>query len=251
MVIQFAVPSARGTNAGAAHFSGHAGKEKCTRVAASHARRNFGGELSERLETRLARQRLTRNETVIGFASFECAARVEYNEFRMTSTTRANLRANSAEAKSETSAGRILAIDYGRKRIGLALSDELGVTAQPHRTLERTNRRDDLRKLREICAQHHVTRILVGHPVHITGEAGEMAAEATQFATRIAKDLGIEAELIDERLTSWEAKQTMAETKSPKRRKGKAIDAVAAAVLLRDYLEHQSEKMRAKRQGKE
>jgi putative holliday junction resolvase len=169
----------------------------------------------------------------------------------MTSTTRANLRANSAEAKSETSAARILAIDYGRKRIGLALSDELGLTAQPLLTLERANRRDDVRKLREICAEHHVTRILVGHPVHITGEAGEMAAEAAQFAERIEKDLGIDTELIDERLTSWEAKQTMAETKSPKRRKGEAIDAIAAAVLLRDYLEHQSERTRAMRRGKE
>ncbi|MGH9747411.1 MAG: Holliday junction resolvase RuvX [Candidatus Acidiferrales bacterium] len=151
----------------------------------------------------------------------------------------------------ETSAGRILAVDYGRKRIGLALSDELGLTAQPLLTIERANRRADMRQLREICERHRVTRILVGHPVHITGAASEMAAEATQFAVRIAKELGIETELIDERLTSWEAKQTMAETKSPKRRKGEAIDAVAAAVLLRDYLEHQSEKMRTKRLGKE
>src|ERR1700690_347788 len=162
----------------------------------------------------------------------------------MTSSTRANLRANSAAAKSESSVGRILAVDYGRKRIGLALSDELGLTAQPLLTLKRANRRGDLRKLREICAEHHVTRILVGHPLHITGEAGEMAGEAAQFAARIAKELRIDTELIDERLTSWEAKQTMAETKSPKRRKNEAIDAVAAAVLLRDYLEHQSEKMR-------
>ena len=146
---------------------------------------------------------------------------------------------------------RILAIDYGRKRIGLALSDELGATAQPLLTIQRTNRRDVIRRLREICAKHGVAQIIVGHPLHMTGEAGEMAAEAASFAARLSKELGVETELVDERLTTWEAKQTMAETKSPKRRKGEAIDAVAAAVLLRDYLEHQSEKMRAKRQGKE
>jgi len=68
-----------------------------------------------------------------------------------------------------------------------------------------------------------------------------MAAQAASFAMRIAKELGIEAELVDERLTTWEARQTMTETKS--RRKGEPIDAIAAAVLLRDYLESHSEKM--------
>ena len=135
---------------------------------------------------------------------------------------------------------RILAIDYGRKRIGLALSDELGATAQPLLTIQRTNRRDVIRRLREICAKHGVAQIIVGHPLHMTGEAGEMAAEAASFAMRLSKELGIETELVDERLTTWEARQTMTETKS--RRKGEPIDAIAAAVLLRDYLEN-SEKM--------
>ncbi len=170
---------------------------------------------------------------------------------QMTSTARASHRANSAEAKTGTGAERILAVDYGRKRIGLAISDELGLTAQPLATVERANRRDDMRRLREICAMHNVTRILVGHPVHITGEASEMSAEAARFAERLAKETGIEAELVDERLTSWEAKQTMAQTKSLTRRKGEGLDAVAAAVLLRDYLEHQSEKSRDKRKGQE
>ncbi len=109
---------------------------------------------------------------------------------------------------------RILAIDYGRKRIGLALSDELGITAQPLQTLMHKNRRDDVRRLRDICRAHGVARILVGHPVHITGEAGEMADEAARFATRLRKELGIEVELADERLTSWEAEQTMAGIRS-------------------------------------
>ncbi|MGH9685042.1 MAG: Holliday junction resolvase RuvX [Candidatus Acidiferrales bacterium] len=130
---------------------------------------------------------------------------------------------------------RILAIDYGRKRVGLALSDELGFTAQPFATLERTNRRNDLRRLREICRQHGVTRILVGHPLHMSGETGEMAQEAARFAARLTKDLGIEVELADERLTTWEAGRTMAETKS-RRRRGQ-LDDVAAAILLREYLD--------------
>jgi len=136
---------------------------------------------------------------------------------------------------------RILAIDYGRKRIGLALSDELGATAQPLLTIVRTNRRELIHRLREICAEHEVAHIVVGHPLHMTGEAGEMAAEAAAFAMRLSKELKIETELVDERLTTWEAKETMMETKS--RRRGEPIDAIAAAVLLRDYLASHSEKM--------
>src|SRR5271156_1151678 len=114
---------------------------------------------------------------------------------------------------------RILALDYGRKRIGLALSDELGITAQPLVTLVRTNRRNDLRRLREICRKHGVARILVGHPLHITGEASPMAEEAERFAARLQKELHIEVELVDERLTTWEAERTVAETKPSSRRK--------------------------------
>jgi putative holliday junction resolvase len=134
---------------------------------------------------------------------------------------------------------RILALDYGRKRIGLALSDELGLTAQPLQILTRKNRREDLSRLRSICAKHGVARILVGHPLHITGEAGEMADEAAAFAARIAKALKLEVELADERLTSWEAGQTMAEAGNGARRKKKSthLDDVAAAILLREYLD--------------
>jgi putative Holliday junction resolvase len=145
------------------------------------------------------------------------------------------------EGTSESVTSRILAIDYGRKRIGLALSDELGATAQPLLTIVRTNRRELIRRLREICVKHKVAHIVVGHPLHMTGEAGEMAAEAASFATRLSKELKIETKLVDERLTTWEARQTMTETES--RRKDKPIDAIAAAILLRDYLASRSKEM--------
>jgi len=135
---------------------------------------------------------------------------------------------------------RILALDYGRKRIGLAVSDELRLTAQPLRTLERKNRAEDVRRLREICREQGVARIIVGHPVHMTGEAGPMAEEAARFAARLKKELGVEVELLDERLTSWEAEQMVAGTRSPRRRDRAALDDVAAAILLREYLDRQS-----------
>ena len=151
---------------------------------------------------------------------------------------------------SEAKSRRILAIDYGRKRIGLALSDELGLTAQPLGTLTRTNRRNDLRRLREICRKHEVAQIVVGHPLHMTGETSPMAEESARFAARLQKDLGIGVELQDERLTSWEAEQTVAETKSSRRKRG-ALDDVAAAILLRDYLEKKREQARGAIAGKE
>jgi putative holliday junction resolvase len=135
---------------------------------------------------------------------------------------------------------RILAIDYGRKRIGLALSDELRLTAQPLSTLARVNRQSDVRSLREICRQYAVARIIVGHPLHMTGEAGEMADEAARFAARLRKELGLEVELMDERLTSWEAEQMTAGSKSDASGKRQPIDDIAAAVLLREYLNRQT-----------
>jgi putative holliday junction resolvase len=137
-------------------------------------------------------------------------------------------------------AQRILAIDYGRRRIGLALSDELGVTAQPLATVVRVNRQADLRRLQQICRENSVARIIVGHPLHMSGEAGEMAAETARFAARLNKLTGIETELVDERLTSWQAEQLMAETHSSRRRKLKPLDDVAAAILLREYLDCRS-----------
>jgi putative holliday junction resolvase len=135
---------------------------------------------------------------------------------------------------------RILAIDYGRKRIGLALSDELCLTAQPLSTLARVNRQEDIRRLRDLCRAHAVARIVVGHPLHMTGEAGEMADEAARFAERLRKHLGVDVELMDERLTSWEAEQMTAGTKSDANGKRQPIDDIAAAVLLREYLDRQS-----------
>lgn len=133
----------------------------------------------------------------------------------------------------------VLAIDYGRKRIGLALSDESGQIARPLCVLPRTNRRSDVTRIREFCRHHGVGSVVVGWPVRLDGTPGEMAAEAERFAERLRKHLGLPVELIDERLSSWEATQVAAQ--SPVRGKESAgkkssLDDLAAAVILRDYL---------------
>jgi putative Holliday junction resolvase len=86
-----------------------------------------------------------------------------------------------------------------------------------------------------------VARIIVGHPLHMSGEAGEMADEAARFAERLKKETGIEVELLDERLTSWEARQVVGEI-GPSGRKRESIDDVAAALLLREYLERNAQR---------
>ena len=144
-------------------------------------------------------------------------------------------------SRDSSSRGRILAVDYGHRRIGLALSDEMRMTAQPLATLVRTNRRDDLRRLRELARKHGVARILVGHPVHLDGTQSEMAEEAARFAARIEKELGLPVELADERLSSWEAEQVLAAAGKKRRR---SLDDVAAAVILRDHLARAQEGMK-------
>ncbi len=151
-----------------------------------------------------------------------------------------------AEPLSPT--GVILAIDYGRKRLGLALSDARGITSQPFATWTRTNRRRDLARLRELVKKHGVRRIVVGLPLHLDGTPSEMSEEATGFASRVERALGVRVEMVDERLTSWEAGQSLKKTDSPPRR-GRApasapkrkttLDDLAAAVILRDYLDRE------------
>lgn len=130
----------------------------------------------------------------------------------------------------------ILAIDYGRRRIGLAISDEMRLIARPLQTLIRTNRRNDLRRLREIARENSVASIVVGYPLRLDGSAGDMAEEASRFAARLRKELGLPVELEDERLSSWEAEQIVAAAGRPHRQE-RTTDKIAATVILRDYLE--------------
>jgi putative holliday junction resolvase len=148
-------------------------------------------------------------------------------------------------AEPLSSTGAILAIDYGRKRLGLALSDATGAISQPFATWNRTNRRRDLARLRELVKQRGVRRIVVGLPLHLDGTPSEMSREATGFAVRVETALGVRVEMVDERLTSWEAGQSLRKPASQPRR-GRApvsaskrkttLDDLAAAVILRDYL---------------
>ena len=149
----------------------------------------------------------------------------------------------------------ILAVDYGRARIGLALADSETRMAQPLSTLERINRNEDMRRLRELVSEHNVKQIVVGLPLRLDGTRGEMAEEAERFAQRVRKQIGVPVEMVDERLTSWEAERLLEEvqgrfihedklTGSKKTKSVQAkmtVDAVAAAVILKEYLDRQEQ----------
>jgi len=145
---------------------------------------------------------------------------------------------------------RILALDYGRSRIGVALADTAVGLAQPLCTLERINRNEDMRRLREMAREHGVKQIVVGLPLRLDGSRGEMAEEVERFANRLRKQIGVPVEMVDERLSSWEAERLLEEVqgrviKAPvtagrpaKKVMGRlGVDAVAAAVILKEYLE--------------
>jgi putative holliday junction resolvase len=149
----------------------------------------------------------------------------------------------------------ILAIDYGRARIGLALADSETRMPQPLSTLERINRNEDMRRLRELAREHGVKQIVVGLPLRLDGTRGEMAEEVEGFAQRLRKQIGVPVEMVDERLTSWEAERLLEELqgrfirddklpggRKPKKVEAKmTVDAVAAAVILKEYLERQGQ----------
>ncbi|MGB9435552.1 MAG: Holliday junction resolvase RuvX, partial [Candidatus Acidiferrum sp.] len=106
---------------------------------------------------------------------------------------------------------KILALDYGRKKIGVAIADCEARIAEPFTTFERINRNEDMRRLREFARDHHVKQIVLGLPLRLDGTPGEMAEDATRFAERLRKQLGLPVELVDERLTSWEAERILEE----------------------------------------
>lgn len=142
--------------------------------------------------------------------------------------------------------GRILAIDFGTKNIGLAVSDPLGLTAQPLAPLRRSNRRADLAHISELVEAMQVERVVVGHPLHLKGHAGTRAQQAERFAQRLRDALPVPVELFDERLTSVEANRLLDEVGASRNRRRRAADQIAAQLILQTYLDRQAVREAAK-----
>ncbi len=127
----------------------------------------------------------------------------------------------------------ILALDPGERRTGIAICDPTGSLARPLQTHDRKRDGSLMTQLAELCREHEVERVLVGHPLTQMGERGRMAQQAETLAEKLQAHLGLPVELVDERYTSLEADHILAGRRAEKGRR----DAVAAALLLQTWLD--------------
>lgn len=141
---------------------------------------------------------------------------------------------------------RILAIDFGSKRMGLAMSDPLGITAQGLPTRERIRMDDDLQHIRGLTEEYSIARVIVGHPIGHAGHETAMSERARGFAEKLRRRLPCPVELWDERLTSVIANRVLRESGMGIEKRRRAVDRVAATLLLQGYLDyHANERARA------
>ncbi|HEU5412735.1 MAG TPA: Holliday junction resolvase RuvX [Candidatus Angelobacter sp.] len=138
------------------------------------------------------------------------------------------------------SAGRILAIDYGSRRMGLAVSDALGITAQGLDTLERKNKRSDFARLERTIREYQVTEIVMGNPLRMSGEEGTQSRKVAEFAEELRRRFELPVHLWDERLTSSEANRLLREAEVSLQRRAQAVDRMAATLILQSFLQARS-----------
>ena len=135
---------------------------------------------------------------------------------------------------------RTLGIDYGTKRIGLAISDPSGTVALPLTTLRRTSDAAAATEIVEITRREGIERLIVGEPVNLDGSRGAAAVQARRFAERLGETCGLPWELVGEALTSVEAEARLRETGVDPRRQPERVDAVAAQILLQEALDREA-----------
>lgn len=135
---------------------------------------------------------------------------------------------------------RILALDYGTKRIGVALSDELGWTAQPLETIERRTLVRDIAHIEQLVQGHEVKEVLIGLPLRLDGEEGPAVQAVHEFIAHLGEALSVPIVTWDERMTTRSAEDLLIAADVSRRKRKGVVDRVAAAILLQSYLESQT-----------
>jgi putative Holliday junction resolvase len=133
---------------------------------------------------------------------------------------------------------RIAGFDVGQRRIGIAITDPLGLTVQPLLTLYRKTPRADMKSIGRLIRKHAIAEAVVGNPLHMSGKPSPQAVRAQAFAAELRAEFGIPVHLCDERLTSHEAHLLLDEVghkRGPERKR--IIDQVAAVLILESFLE--------------
>jgi putative Holliday junction resolvase len=132
---------------------------------------------------------------------------------------------------------RILALDLGKRRIGLAISDPLGITAQGLPNLVRTNKRTDLTALEDLIRDREVGLILMGNPINMGGAEGRQSGWVREFGEAIANRTHLPVKFWDERLTSVEAGRVLRSSGISIEKRAAAVDRLSAVILLQSYLD--------------
>jgi putative Holliday junction resolvase len=148
-----------------------------------------------------------------------------------------NRRVSVQKPKSEGAPGRVLGLDVGSRRIGIAVSDLLGITAQGLVTLQRRNKRHDLAELERVIRENDVREIVVGLPLRMSGAEGTQSEKMRGFAEDLRKRFRLPVHLWDERLTSAEANRFLRQTDLSIEKRGKAVDRMAAILILQGWME--------------
>ena len=133
--------------------------------------------------------------------------------------------------------GRILGLDYGTVRIGVALSDPVGMLAKPLPFIPATPWREAVAQLQTLCETEKVTDVVVGLPINMDGTEGDSVKGARRLGERVAEQTGLPVTYIDERLTSAAAERIMLEDDTSRRKRKQKVDSLAASILLQNYLD--------------
>jgi len=132
---------------------------------------------------------------------------------------------------------RILSLDFGEKRIGVAVSDALNIIAQSVGTIERKGIKNDLKKIRDLVREYDAARLIVGLPLNMDGTEGKSANRAVDFVNELKKEINIRVEMVDERLTTAQGERIFLEADLSRKKRKKNIDKIAAQLILQNYLD--------------
>lgn len=137
---------------------------------------------------------------------------------------------------------RILGLDYGEKKLGLAVSDEMGITAQGLPTLMRKGREKDLAALEKVIRQFGVEKIVIGYPLRLNGTEGIQCEKVNRFAGILEKRFSLPVFKWDETLTTSQAEEILTEARVSRKKRKAVVDKLAAMIILQGYLDHSKKK---------
>jgi len=132
---------------------------------------------------------------------------------------------------------RVLGLDVGSRTIGMAVSDPLGITAQGLQTIRRKNKRQDFEQLAAVIRDYQVSEIVVGYPLRLSGVEGTQSEKMQAFAEELRKKFRLPVHLWDERLTSSQANRVLRETELSIKKRGAAVDRMAAMLILQNWMD--------------